>query len=78
MPLTRQHKPGDMRPSCHIWYRTAWFGLTVRRNIEPLKNMRPRDWECGRVGRSGYPRGDEGGGMGRERISGQAERGLTT
>ena len=40
--------------------------------------MRPRDWECGRVGRSGYPRGDEGGGMGRERISGQAERGLTT
>ena len=51
MPLTRQHKPGDMWPSCHIWYRTACSGLSGRRNIEPLKKLeapgigRAESWE---------------------------------
>ena len=71
MPLTRKHKPGDIRPLSHLWYRINWFGLSGRKIIEPLKKMRLRDWEGQRVGRCGYPLGDEGGGMGRKKSVGR-------
>ena len=42
MPLTRQHKPADMRSS-HIWHKMTWFGLSGRIHIDPLRIGRTQE-----------------------------------